>query len=171
MTASVEKRLITLRLTDAVVQQIMSTPGAMLMGVLIVLPLALPGARPTKNTSGGNFIDHMIEQRISILLDQPYYAAPVLCALVLGVLSRRFSRSCWAGCVWILPLAILVWNLLTWEGAGPPTTAVYWSDVRANYFGADCGSSECLYELLVTMPFYTAVAYTLGWAVTGFLQR
>ena len=154
-----------------VLQQILSTAGAMLIGVLIVIFLALLSAALTRNTSGGSFIDHITEQRASVLLNQPYYIAPVLCALVLGMLGRRSSRSRWAAWVWILPTAILVWNLLTWKGVGPPITAVYWRDVWANYFGSDCGGSECLYEVFVTIPFYTSVAYTFGWLFSGFLQR
>jgi hypothetical protein len=30
------------------------------------------------------------------------------------------------------------------------------------YFGKGCGGSECLYELFLTAPFYTSVAYSIG---------
>jgi hypothetical protein len=142
--------------------QLMSTVGATVISVLIVLLFALFGASLKKNTSGGNFIDHITQQRVSMLLNQPYYVAPVLCALALGALSRRFVRPRWAAWVWVLPMIILLWNLLTWKGAGPPTTAVYWADVWADYFGSDCGGSECMYEVFVTVPFYTSAAYSLG---------
>ena len=38
-----------------------------------------------------------------MLLNQPYYIAPVLCGLVLGTLSRRLFRPRWAG--WGLGIA------------------------------------------------------------------
>jgi hypothetical protein len=31
-----------------------------------------------------------------------------------------------------------------------------------NFFGSDCGSSECLTEYRVTAPFYTSIAYSFG---------
>jgi hypothetical protein len=150
--------------------QLMSTIGAIVLGVLFVLLIALLSASLTRNTSGGNFIDHITQQPASTLLNQPYYVAPVLCGLALGALSRYFVRPRWAAWVWVLPMIILLWNLLTWKGAGPPTTAVYWEDVWGNYFGSDCGGSECMYEVFVTVPFYTSVAYSLG-AITVCLLR
>jgi hypothetical protein len=152
------------------IDQAMSTVGAIAIGVLIVLLVALLSAAFTKNASGGNFIDHVTEQRATMLLSQPYYIAPVLCGLVLGALSGRFFRTRWAGWVWFFPLIVLLWNLLTWKGAGAPTTALYWKDVWMNYFGEDCGGSECMYEVFVTMPFYTSVAYSVGWAAVRLLR-
>jgi hypothetical protein len=153
------------------INQIISTLGAIVVGVLGVLVVAFISAAFTKNTSGGNFIDHVAEQHAFIFVDQPYHAAPVLCGFTLGALSRRFPRSRGAAWVWIAPLIVLMWNLMTWEGAGPPTSSAHWAGVWANYFGAGCAGSECVYELFVTLPFYTSVAYTLGWLARGLLTR
>lgn len=156
-------RIASLGSPGFLIHQLVSTLGAIVVGVLGVLIVAFITAALTKNTSGGDFADHMAEQRVSIFLDQPYHAAPVLCGLILGALSRRFSRSRGAAWVWIAPLIILLWNVMAWEGAGPPTSSAYWAGIWANFFGAGCAGSECVYELFVTLPFYTSVAYTLGW--------
>jgi hypothetical protein len=33
------------------------------------------------------------------------------------------------------------------------------------FFGTKCGGSECFYQLLITAPFYGAVAYSAGAAI------
>jgi hypothetical protein len=40
--------------------------------------------------------------------------------------------------------------MLTWRTGG---FRPYWKDVWNNYFGLDCGGSECAYEFFVTVPF------------------
>ena len=149
------------------IQQVISTLGAILFGICVVLLISLISASVTKNTSGGNFADHVVEQPAFVLLNEPYYAGPVLCGFILGAIGRRFFRSRSALCVWIVPAVILLFHVLTWEGASSATGAAYWPDVWANYFGSDCGGSECLYEFFVTLPFFTSLAYTLGWVVAN----
>src|SRR5207244_2215740 len=62
--------------------------------------------------------------------------------------------------VWLLPAMILAFNVATWKSHIARSN---FSDAWANYFTSDCGASECLYEILITAPFYTSVAYTVGW--------
>jgi hypothetical protein len=53
----------------------------------------------------------------------------------------------------------LVWNLFTW---GKYPGQIYWTDVWDNFFGAGCGSSECLYELTVTAPVVCSLTYSIA---------
>ncbi len=103
------------------------------VGALIPAVLIAAG---TKNTSG-NWVDHISEQRILRSAGEPYFIFPILAAFIVGLLSR-----------------------LTWKNGG---LRPYWPDVWDNFFGPNCGSSECLYENLVTTPFYASLAYTFGW--------
>ncbi len=147
-----------------------ATFGAMLVGILAMgIPAALI-AILTRGASPGNFVDHVIDQPFFKWADKSnvlYLGA----GLVLGFFSRRFSRSRWTAWVWVIPFIVLCSNLLTWKGAGPLNTPVYWKDVWDNYFGSDCGSSECMYEFLVTIPFYTSVLYSVGWVAAGYWGR
>ena len=146
------------------IQLVIATIGAMIVGLVAALILSTLVAAITKNTSGGNFIDHVVAQPFLAWAD----LVIVFSAFALGTLARRVFRSRAAAFVWIFPAIILVWNLLTWEGAGTISTRTYWIDVLNNYF-AHCGSSECLYKVFVTVPFYTSVAYSFGWAAGRFL--
>jgi hypothetical protein len=125
------------------IQQLISTVGAMVAGVLAALIPAALIAMATKNTSGGNWADHLAQQRILNAVEGPYFVFPILASCVFGALSRHYSRSIAARWVWVFPAIILIWN----------------------YFGSHCGSSECIYELFVTAPFYTSLAYTFGWTM------
>ena len=89
--------------------------------------------------------------------------------LVIMRLAFRQSRPV-ALFVWVLPAAVLLWNLLTWRGAGALNTYAYWMAVWNNYF-ADCVSSECLYQLFVTVPLYAAIAYSFGFFTGRFVPK
>jgi len=154
------KRWQDIVLPSFLIQQLVSTVGAMIVGHLAGIIPAVLIAAVTKNTSGGNWVDHIADQPILRTVEEPYFAFPVITAFALGILSHRYFRSSSAVWVWVLPAIILVWNLFTWKTGG---FHPYWPDVWNNYFGSDCGSSECVYELFVTAPFYTSLAYTLGW--------
>jgi hypothetical protein len=157
-------------LPSFVAQQVVATAGAMVMAVLaMVIPAALMTS-VGHHTSPGSFGDNMIDQPFFRWADKSNALFPIS-GLVLGFFSRRILRSRWGVWVWVLPLIVLAWNLLTWEGAGPPTTKVYWAHVWANYFSSACAGSECLYELFVTVPFYTSAAYSLGWLAASLRQN
>ena len=123
------------------IQQLISTVGAIVVGFLAVLIPATVLATATKNTSGGNWADHFVEQHILSAAQEPYFIFPILVAFVFGVLSHRYTQSLSARWVWVFPLTIFLWSALTWRtGSFRP----YWTDVWNNYFGRDCGSSECV---------------------------
>ena len=147
-----------------VIQEIISTAGVVLLGIIVSAILAALTASFTKNTSGGNFVDQMVDQPIFERVGQPYYLMLLLAGFTLGALGRRFSRTREAAWVWVLPFCILLWNIFTWKTGG---YGAYWQGVWDNYFGSDCGGSECLYEFLVTVPFYTSLTYSLGWLISG----
>jgi hypothetical protein len=140
----------------------------MFAGTLVTLALAAILAVLTKNAPGGNFIDHVIDQPFFHWADKSGWVM-ILSGLGLGWAARRFFASRSAAFVWVPPTVVLLWNLVMWTGYGPPTTTQYWMELWSHY-SADCGSSECLYWLFVTLPFYTSVAYSLGW-LSGRLLR
>ncbi len=150
------------RVSSFIVQLGIATVGAILAGIVLVQGSAVLLAAFTANDSGGNFGDHVVQQRIFLLLDEPYFIAPILAGLTLGLFGRRVFCSDVSKWVWVVPAALLLVGVATWRNGG---FRPYWQDVWNNYFGSKCGSSECLYEWLLTAPFYTSVAYTLGWIV------
>jgi len=151
-----------------VLHQIISTVGVVLVATVAMLIPAMLIAAFTKNTSGGNFVDHVVGQPLFKLgTNDSYPVLSVLIGFILGALSHRVFRTRGAAWVWILPLCILLWNILTWNTGGYGT---YWRGVWDNYFGSNCGGSECLYEFFVTVPFYTSSAYSLGWLIWGLVS-
>jgi hypothetical protein len=160
MKAASAKVTLGSELKRFVIHTIFATLGAQLFAILLVGAFSLVTASVTRNTSGGNFIDHMADQPSAHLLDQPYFVGPVIVGLVMGFLLHIWFQSRLGAWVWTFPALILIWNLFTWE---PGPSRAYWPDVWESYFSGQCGSSECLYEQFVTCPFYTSVAYALGW--------
>ena len=149
------KRLMKLVLRF-VGHQIIST-----WGIIIVAPLvfslahdiaALPGWRLTSASH--------------TLTGTPYYPGQILLALMIGwLLSRRFKHRSmlWA---WILPLVFLCYAV-----AAVPT--FYPMMIRAwqphqtplvHYFGPLCDRCTAQFtdQMLVTLPFYTSVSYSVG---------
>jgi len=146
---------------EFVIQSIVATLGAFVLGTLCGLLPSIVVALLTKNAGPGNFVDHLVDQLIfRVLIDNPYFLAPIAVAFVLGLFSNRAWKTNSALWVWLFPTMILVWNVFLWKSY---TNRSNLADAWANFFGSDCGGSECLYELFVTAPFYTSVAFSLGW--------
>src|SRR5438477_12577788 len=110
-------------LPSFLIHQAVSTVGAMVAGNLFALIPAILIAAATKNTSGGNWADHIIEQHTFRAADEPYFFFPILAGFAFGALGHRYSRSVSAMWVWVLPLAILIWNVCTWRTVG---SRPYW---------------------------------------------
>jgi hypothetical protein len=103
-----------------------------------------------------------------ILTQNPYYPVQIAVGLYLGwVLGRRFQHRSMLW-VWILPLAILCYAFFA-----TPILIPEWTSVLARprtpvsrlsyYFGWGCQPTiHCLDQLMITMPFYSSVAYSLG---------
>ena len=152
------------RTLEFVFQSIIATIGALVVGMICGAAPAIVAALVVKSSSAGSFEDRLVSLRIfRVLVDSPYFLGPIIVAFILGAFASRAWETNAGLWVWLLPTGILVWNLLTWKSY---TSRTNWVDAWANYFGSDCGDSECLYELLVTAPFYTSVAYSLGCIAT-----
>ena len=102
-----------------------------------------------------------------ILTENPFYPVQIVAGLYFGwLLGRRLQHRCMLW-IWIFPLAILAYAF-----AATPLVSQYASvllrpdSVQARvsfYFGWGCQPRErCIDQLLITMPFYTSVAYSLG---------
>jgi hypothetical protein len=82
---------------------------------------------------------------------------PIVCGFYFG---RRFYRklpTITAFFAWVLPGVFLTYSAVSWQH-----TMAQYDSTWSTYFGKDCGGSECLYQLFLTGPFYTSVAYSLG---------
>jgi hypothetical protein len=93
----------------------------------------------------------------SRLSDEPFWLPEILAGLCLGFFCYRRVRSKIAFAVWIFPATFLAWSAIYWHR----TMSVY-DSTWDTYFGSQCGGSECLYELFLTAPFYSSLAYSVG---------
>ena len=92
-----------------------------------------------------------------ILTGEPLWVPEIAAGLLIGWLAYKRLPSIFAFISWILPGGILLLNLISWQ-----QTMSQYDSTWSTFFGTDCGGSECLYELFVTVPFYTAVGYSIG---------
>jgi hypothetical protein len=102
-----------------------------------------------------------------VLTENPFYPVQIVAGLYLGwLLGRRFQHRSMLW-IWVLPLAFL-----TYAFAATPVLSP-WASILARpdtvhsrlsfYFGWGCQPrARCIDQLLITMPFYAAVAYSLG---------
>jgi len=104
----------------------------------------------------------------SIVSETPYFPVQIIFALTLGWLLGRALRHRSMVWVWVLPFAILCYSLATATVLIPE-----WASVLArpgvgqsrfsHYFGWGCQpAAHCLDQLLITMPFYSSLAYSIG---------
>ena len=107
-----------------------------------------------------------------ILSETPYFPAQVLLALFFGWLLRSHFRHRSMLWVWVLPCAILCSVVIAFPTTGQLALAQYASLSSpfrlSHFFGSGCQpTNRCLDQLLFTMPFYSAAAYSLGAALAG----
>lgn len=143
-----------------IVQLVISTIGSILIGVIVVSIGVLIAGDLTGAISGGR----IFESRIFMLVNEPYFVAPIVVSFTFGFVGRHYFHPKSGAWVWVVPMAFLLFGVLSWKNGG---YRPYWLDVWNNYFGSQCGGSECLYEWTLTAPFYTSVAYTIGWIIRG----
>ena len=102
-----------------------------------------------------------------VLTGNPFYPVQIVVGLYFGwLLGRRFHHRSMVW-IWILPLAILIYSFATtpvlspWESLlSRPTTV---QSRLSYYFGWGCQTrARCLNQLVITMPFYASVAYSVG---------
>lgn len=105
----------------------------------------------------------------SIVSERPYFPVQIIFALILGWLLGRALRHRSMLWVWALPLAILCYSLVTARVLIP--TSVFanpgvFQSRFSHYFGWGCRPADrCLDQLLITMPFYSSLAYSMGAAL------
>jgi hypothetical protein len=103
-------------------------------------------------------------QARSILTDHPYFPVQVSLAFAAGFLLRRYLRHEVMRWVWVLPsLIVLVVLALTPLPVG---------ERIGRLFGTSCKPElGCFDQLAVTLPFYTAISYSLAAFLSGLLQK
>src|SRR5262249_21927420 len=93
----------------------------------------------------------------------------IVFGLILGWLLGRTLRHRSILWVWAIPFAILCYSVATATVVMP--TSVFVSPGAgqsrfSHYFGWGCRPADrCLDQLLITMPFYSSLAYSLGAAL------
>jgi hypothetical protein len=88
---------------------------------------------------------------------EPVFSLMVLAGFAIGLYCYQKIPSKLAFAVWIVPGIFLLYSAWSWH-----RTMSQYDSVWSTYFGSGCGGSECLYELFLTAPFYSAIAYSLG---------
>src|SRR6266478_7879089 len=105
----------------------------------------------------------------SIVSELPYFPVQIIFALILGLLLGRALRHRSIVWVWVLPLAILCYSLVTARVLIPTSVLArpgVFQSRFSHYSGSGCQpAAHCLDQLLVTMPFYSSLAYSIGAAL------
>jgi len=100
-----------------------------------------------------------------ILTETPFFPVQIALGLYSGwLLGRRLKHRSMLW-VWILPGLVLSYALVAVPTLTPALTSVLDQSggPLSHYFGWGCQpKNRCLDQLLITMPFYAAVAYSLG---------
>ncbi len=102
----------------------------------------------------------------SIVSELPYFPVQIVFALILGWLLGRALRHRSMVWVWVLPLAILCYSVVTARVLIPTSVLARPGVIQSrlsHYFGWGCQPvAHCLEQLLITMPFYSSLAYSMG---------
>jgi hypothetical protein len=136
------------------VNSVVATAGSMLGGYLLGFLIALPFG--FASSGFGNVADRALDSWFSRhFINLWFPLLPVLTAACLGFLSYRLSKS---NSAWLIPAVILLWSVFPLLLRSPDTRKWMYD----NYFSPRCGSTECLYQFFLADPFYTSLAYTIG---------
>jgi len=102
----------------------------------------------------------------SIVSESPYFPVQIIFGTILGWLLGRALRDRSMVWIWVFPLAILCFSVAT-RVLNP--ASVFTSAGQSwfsHYFGWGCRPADhCLDQFLITMPFYSSLAYSLGAAL------
>jgi hypothetical protein len=91
----------------------------------------------------------------------PTFLAPGLIGLAGGFFVGRRSPRLLSWFVFLIPLILGIWELVTWIRLEPHGNEIA-GLLRDNFLGTRCGASECLEELLITAPLIASIAYAMG---------
>jgi hypothetical protein len=94
---------------------------------------------------------------IGQLTAEPFWVPEIVAGLLLGWLAYETVPSKIAFIAWAAPGSFLLWSAWSWQRR----MAVY-DSTWDTYFGRHCGGSECLYQLFLTVPFYSSIFYSIG---------
>ncbi len=105
-----------------------------------------------------------------ILTETPYFPVQIALGFFWGCLfGYRFKQKSMVW-VWIIPGLLLGYAVVAVRTLTPDLTSVlgYSANPLSHYFGWGCQpKNRCLDQILVTAPFYSATAYSIG----GWLGR
>ena len=87
------------------------------------------------------------------LMESPFWALGIIFAFSFGCIAYLLAKSTSSLFAWPVPALLLVWNLISWPSQAGSTWQAF--------FVSGCGEG-CVYQILVTAPFYAAVAYPFG---------
>jgi hypothetical protein len=101
------------------------------------------------------------------VLISPTFLLPMLAgAIVAYLLRKQLSKTSYFG--WIVPSILFLRAALEVMHAPYATDSEVWNTL----LGTACGGSECLYEVLFTLPFVSSLAYSLSSiCITTLLQE
>jgi len=107
-----------------------------------------------------------------ILTETPYFPVQILFGLFLGWFLGVYLRHRSMLWVWVLPFAVMCFVFAAFPFIGQLALSHYAdlssSSRLSHFFGWGCQpKNHCLDQLMITLPFYSAVAYSLG----GLLAR
>jgi hypothetical protein len=111
-----------------------------------------------------------------ILTETPYFPVQIVFALFLGFLLGRYLRHGSMLWVWILPSVILCCVVVAFPVIGQLSVAQYAglssSSRLSHFFGWGCQpKNRCFDQLMITLPFYSATAYSLGALLPRMMRR
>jgi hypothetical protein len=87
------------------------------------------------------------------LMESPFWALGIIFAFSFGCIAYLLAKSSSSLFAWPVPALLLVWNLISWQSQSGSSWQAF--------FVSGCAEG-CLYQRLVTAPFYAAVGYSFG---------
>ena len=126
------------------------------LGVLILAGMLTAIAFEFPNPWGRTVTMHDF---IGVLREMPYFPVQVVVALLLGwLVSELFEHESMLW-IWVLPYAWLVYDFVRL----PTISGMTFQERFSHFFGWGCRpESHCIDQTGVTLPFYAAVAYSIG---------
>lgn len=94
----------------------------------------------------------------STFLDTPLNIGPIIAGAVFAALvTLKFGYRKTSVFVWLAGVLIFAVFLREWTNE---IQARRWGRIWDNFFGANCGATDCIDELLATAPLYASIAYS-----------
>ncbi|HKM91428.1 MAG TPA: hypothetical protein VJX29_12510 [Candidatus Acidoferrales bacterium] len=132
-------------------------------GVIAVAPLLTALGFDLARTIGPAF---PIGQLYWLLTGTPFFPVQVTIALILGWLLGWWLHHRSMLWIWVLPALILCLALIAVPTLTPELTPMRLQSGQPrllHYFGWGCQpENHCIDQIVVTLPFYASIAYSLG---------